>query len=349
LFADGKAGKSLLALDMALALATGRGILKQLPGKPMRVMYIDQEMTPNDHEERVSDLGYDTDVDDLSRLIYYQLQDFAPFDTQEGGEQLCRLVEKDKPDLIVIDTTARVVEGSENDADTYRTMYRFTLQPLKAMGKTVLRIDHSGKDQGKGQRGSSAKNDDVDIVWRLTADSHGVTLHLDRQRIPWVPQKVEMKRDGACHSMRNPWKISDAVADCIRDLDAVGAPLDISVRAAKTLLEESGYKGRGTDTRLDALGYRRRQAATRPDPPPDVPPNGEEHTPTRNGTEREEHQQEHPTVKRQKPGDDGVSAFLTGGRNTQGTPDRPRSSLPAPLLGGAGREAGHRRRREEPG
>jgi hypothetical protein len=84
LFAAGKAGKSLFALDMALALATGRGMLKQLPGEPVTVMYIDQEMTIRDLKERVPELGYDPDVDDLSRLVYYQLQGFGPLDTAKG-------------------------------------------------------------------------------------------------------------------------------------------------------------------------------------------------------------------------------------------------------------------------
>jgi hypothetical protein len=345
LFADGKAGKSLLALDMALALATGRGILNELPGKPRRVMYIDQEMTLDDLEDRVSDLGCDTDVDDLSHLIYYQLQDFAPLDTPEGGEQLCRLVERDEPDLVVFDTVARLVEGSENDADTYRNLYRFTLQPLKAMGKTVLRIDHGGKDTAKGQRGSSAKNDDVDLVWRLKTDIQtsdqrkrdkvSVTLSLERHRIPWVPPKVEMTRTNGHHTLRNPWTVSQAVTDCIRELDKVGAPLDISDRKAKKLLNKHGYLARGTRTRREALSYRKRSAATRPEPPPDVPPTREEHIPTQGGTKEEEHQQEHPSPERQKPGDDGASAFLTNKRNTQGTLSEPRSSLPAPPLGGA--------------
>jgi RecA-family ATPase len=153
LFASGKAGKSLLALDMALALATGRSILKQPAGDPMSVMYIDQEMTPNYLAERASNLGYDTDEDDLSHLHYYQLQGFAPFDTPEGGEQLLRLVEIDKPVFVIIDTTARVVAGPENDVDTYRNLYRETLQHLKAMDVTVLRIDHGGKKPPKGREG----------------------------------------------------------------------------------------------------------------------------------------------------------------------------------------------------
>jgi hypothetical protein len=55
------------------------------------------------------------------------------------------------------------------------------------MGITELRIDHAGKEATKGQRGSSAKNDDVDVVSQLKVDTHGVTLSVDRQRISWVP------------------------------------------------------------------------------------------------------------------------------------------------------------------
>ena len=32
----------------------------------------------------------------------------------------------------------------------------------------MVRLDHTGKDQTKGQRGGSAKYGDVDAVWKLT-------------------------------------------------------------------------------------------------------------------------------------------------------------------------------------
>ena len=38
---------------------------------------------------------------------------------------------------------------------------------LKEAGIALLRIDHAGKDLTRGQRGTSAKRDDVEVVWFL--------------------------------------------------------------------------------------------------------------------------------------------------------------------------------------
>jgi hypothetical protein len=70
--------------------------------------------------------------------------------------------------LVVLDTTTRMVQGRENDSDTFLQLYRCSLVPLKSRGITVLRLDHPGKDESRGQRGSSAKDGDCDTIWRLT-------------------------------------------------------------------------------------------------------------------------------------------------------------------------------------
>jgi hypothetical protein len=337
LYAAGKAGKSLLSLDMALALATGREILKRPAGPPEAVLYIDQEMTEDDLEERLDDLGYDPATDDLTNLIYYQLQAFEPFDTPEGAGQLIQLVEEHKPSLLVFDTVARLVEGAENDADTYRNMYRESLQHLKALGITVLRLDHAGKKVGKGQRGSSAKNDDVDVVWLLEANSNSSSVRLvnERQRISWAPPFVELRREHGRHSMQHPWATSPAVAECVRNLDSIGAPLDISVRGAKELLKANGHSGQGTDTRMEAISYRKRTESLKVDPPPDVPKTASEHSQIEGPSNGEEHKEEHSSKEPRNTDADGTIAFLNNERNATGTPPDARSSLPAPLPRGA--------------
>jgi hypothetical protein len=94
----------------------------------------------------------------------------------------------------VIDTTGRAIEGEENSADSYREFARTTGLALKRAGIACVRTDHAGKDGGKkhGQRGSSAKNDDVDIVYRLDKTDDGLTLERTHTRISWVPAKVEL-------------------------------------------------------------------------------------------------------------------------------------------------------------
>jgi hypothetical protein len=88
--------------------------------------------------------------------------------------------------LVIIDTFSRAVEGAENDADTVRNFYRWTAINLKAEHRSLLRIDHSGKDLKKGARGTSAKNDDVDLVWQMTRTGDNIKLNPTKKRHTWI-------------------------------------------------------------------------------------------------------------------------------------------------------------------
>lgn len=193
LWARHKTGKSLLTLEVAAALAVGRGCLSQAAGEPIDVVYLDMEMTEDDLRERLEDLGYGPD-DDLARLHYYLLPSLPALDTEAGGRALHAIADRHEAKAVVIDTMARVVAGDENDADTYRDFYRCTGMGLKARGISVLRLDHGGKDPTKGQRGSSSKGDDVDVVWQLRPLDSGLELKKDVSRMAWVPEKVVMQR-----------------------------------------------------------------------------------------------------------------------------------------------------------
>jgi len=92
-----------------------------------------------------------------------------------------------------IDTMSRAVHGEENSADTYRAFYNHTGIELKRRGITWCRLDHAGKEGDRGQRGSSAKGDDVDVVWRLKAQDNGVALKRELSRMAWVPETVSFK------------------------------------------------------------------------------------------------------------------------------------------------------------
>src|SRR5262245_19771490 len=185
-YASHKQGKSLFVLWCAAQIATTR--------QDVDVIYLDYEMTRNDIRERLEDMGYGPGSD-LTRLYYALLPSLPPLDTLEGMNALMELVRNvERPEahlFIVIDTTARAAQGDENSADTYRNFYRWTGTALKRHGITWVRLDHAGKDPTKGQRGSSSKGDDVDVVWRLQQADNGIVLHRDVARMSWVPETVK--------------------------------------------------------------------------------------------------------------------------------------------------------------
>ncbi len=258
IYAQAKLGKSLLVLDAVAAAATGRSVLGYPPRDPITVLYVDLEMTEADLRERLTDLGYGPD-DDLSRLLYYQLPPLPPLDGEFGGEILTSIAIEKQVDVVVIDTMARAVAGGESDADTMRAFYRFTGRILKSAGIALVRLDHQGKDETMGQRGSSAKADDVDIVLKLTRlDAKTLKLTRTHTRVPWVPAEttiLQLVEPTLCHLVS-----ADAVPagtnDCALALDELEVPLDATAATAMTSLRKAN-RGARKQVVLAALKYRR--------------------------------------------------------------------------------------------
>lgn len=80
IFAKAKQGKSLLALDIAASMATGRSILgvRNKLG-PRSVVYLDMEMSECDVQERLGAFGYGPEVD-LTELHYFLMHQLPPLD-----------------------------------------------------------------------------------------------------------------------------------------------------------------------------------------------------------------------------------------------------------------------------
>ena len=256
-YAVHKGGKSLLALYMVADMATAGG---------MSCVYLDYEMTAADVRERLRDMGYGPESD-LSHLHYALLPTLPTLDSEEGGLALAGIVDRiverepDRHVVVVIDTISRAVWGEENAADTWRLFYIHTGLRLKQRGTTWLRLDHGGKDAGKGQRGSSGKGDDVDVVWKLTPTENGVRLQRELSRMNWVPESVSLlKRDfPLCYLPANgDWP--EGTITLANVMDRLDLPLDASVRTAGTKLKEID-EGRRHDLVSTALKFRRERAA----------------------------------------------------------------------------------------
>jgi hypothetical protein len=258
-YAKAKTGKSLIALDGAAARATGRSVFGANPLPAVDVIYIDVEMGAEDLYERLEDLGYGPDSD-LSRLHYYQGSDLLPLDTDFGGQLLHEAVLRYNAALVVVDTMTSAVGGPENDSDTYRNFQRWTGRRLRAAGCALLRNDHSGKDPRQGQRGSSAKADDVDVVFMATRAGNLVTLKKTHGRIPWVATDLRFTIEDTpqLRHVLTPDALPEGAEEVAGLLDDIGVPVDVSFRAARDALKAASC-GRRNDLVAAAVKYRRRR------------------------------------------------------------------------------------------
>jgi AAA domain-containing protein/Toprim domain-containing protein len=259
IWAPRKHKKSLVTLVIVASLVTGQPLLgRPNPhGRALRVLYIDIENARDDIRQRLTDAGYGPG--DLANLIYLSFPSLPGLDSAVGGTHLLALVERHTPDLLVLDTTSRVVTGKENDADTFRALYRHALAPIKATGTAILRLDHAGKDVTLGQRGSSAKGDDLDTAWLIIM--HGdnrLTLQLDFQRTNHHPERIELVQH------RNPLRFTriDGAADrpevtaAIAQLDHLGVPMTAGRPAVTKILSAAGMRVR-TSVLSEAIKIRK--------------------------------------------------------------------------------------------
>ncbi|MFG1847799.1 AAA family ATPase [Micromonospora carbonacea] len=179
LVGEGKAGKSMFAMEMAWRDAAGLPFLGDKPRRPRRVMYVDHENGHRDIQSRFRSFGATPET--MGNLVYLSFPPHRPLDTEAGAAEFLADVERHKPDVVYLDTVSRVISGEENGSDAWLKLYRLVLMKLKARGISSVRLDHFGKDTERGARGNSAKTQDIDVTWELrVADKNAGILTLTR-------------------------------------------------------------------------------------------------------------------------------------------------------------------------
>jgi RecA-family ATPase len=265
LFSPPKVGKSLLMLELAVAIARGTEALGAQLDRPHRVLYIDFENDPRgDIRTRLQAMGHGPD--DLDNLVYLSYPRLAYLDTTAGALELLAICGEYDVEVVVIDTISRAVNGEENDNDTWLAFYRHTGLALKAAGIATIRLDHTGKDHTKGMRGGSAKYGDVDAVWAMTKVSDTTfQLECTAHRLP-IPEKTLLIDRQVYPQLRHTINTTgrDAADEAllpaiIHALDLADFPYDGNgggVRPARKLLTGRGWTTRQIDA---AVAKRRRR------------------------------------------------------------------------------------------
>jgi len=137
-----------------------------------------------------------------------------------------------RPDLIVIDTTARCLFGLDENSNRDMGFLRGALDTLrKKLRCTVVAIHHTGKD-GK-LRGGSSFPSDVDVIVRVEGheESRATALHLEkiknviRRTEPWCYEGKEVAGSLVFHEINHKaWKTLTGQDETLEPR-AVGAAL----------------------------------------------------------------------------------------------------------------------------
>jgi AAA domain len=180
-FAPRGQGKSLAAFIVAVQVIEAGG----------RVVYVDLENGARRQAGRLAAILADrpasTRLAIPERLRYYPQPRFAAL-TSESARAAWR-TQFAGADLVIVDSIARALAmlGLDEDrAADFTTFMVGHIDPIAAQGSAVLLLDNTGHEEKKRTRGSSAKLDLVEVVYKLTSTNispkqHG-TIKLERTR-----------------------------------------------------------------------------------------------------------------------------------------------------------------------
>ncbi len=178
-------GKSFLALDWALCVATGKAWQGRPVATPGPVLYVAAEGASG-LDGRVSawEYAWQHEADDLHVLP------FAVNLRHAGGVRELAAAAKDMgARLLIIDTLARSIVGSdENSAKDMGEAVDAADRLRRWTGATVLLVHHTGKDKAT-VRGSSALEAGVDTAYAVESD--GLLMSLKRTKRKDGPQVDE--------------------------------------------------------------------------------------------------------------------------------------------------------------
>lgn len=169
-------GKTFLALDWALSIATGKTEWgdKALPAEPKSVLYVLTEgFGWLDQRLEAWSLYHDTELPtDTLGLVRQNISIFPlrPEDMKEGGDiaRLLRTVDTMRPSLVIFDTYSRVTGGmDENSNSDVNKLLPILSQIMLDYGTSILFIHHSTKDSRQVVRGAGALEGAADVVMRM--------------------------------------------------------------------------------------------------------------------------------------------------------------------------------------
>lgn len=185
LFGESGSYKTFLALDMASCLAFGVPGQWQAPPVKNDVLFLAGEgpvaMAKTRWPAWMEWQGIEFRND--HRLM---IKDRVPLYTDSGAWEKVKsdIAELGaKPSLIVIDTLSRLLMGlDENSAKDATLVTQFMEDLARYYECFVLAIHHTGKDQNKGARGSSAFHSNVDVVISTKMRQGGTEFRVRKQK-----------------------------------------------------------------------------------------------------------------------------------------------------------------------
>jgi hypothetical protein len=181
LYGPPKAGKSFVAIDMMMCVASGSH-WQGHPVKQKKVLYIVGEGSsyypPRLEAWMETNKVYNSALDNIMLLTRS-----ASLKDPEQVQDVIEIMEEHSIGLVIIDTLARAMGGAEENSNSEMSLVVNAIDKIRLETKaTALVVHHSGKDESKGLRGASALLGAVDTSLSVKKTNGAVIVAAEDQR-----------------------------------------------------------------------------------------------------------------------------------------------------------------------
>ena len=239
LYGPSNAGKTFVALDIAMHIAAGkawRGL--RVNGGP--VLYIAAEGGAGIRNRLAA---IKRERPDMASAPFTLLPVGLDLHGQGDALAVCEIMPDEAPALVVIDTLARSLgAGDENTAKDAAMFVRNCDLIREVTGAHVMVIHHTGKDEDRGARGSSALRAAVDNEIQVTAEWEILSR---KQRDQKPPDPLHFKLRSVVLGMDEDGElVTSAVVDVAEPGKPTRKPLkgknEVAMQALHDALHEHG-------------------------------------------------------------------------------------------------------------
>lgn len=192
---DSGTGKSFLALYISICCSLGLPF-DTMAVQQCKVLYLDEENKRPAMKTRLKSLlkGKNLSAISLPKL-YFSISNDIIFD-KDGQKKLDNKIEEFKPNLIIIDSLVRFVDGNENDAKDMREVYSYLKKLITKHKCSFLILHHTikgGGDKKFALRGSGDLVAFADVVMMISGDKNlRITQAKNRHEKPIEPMNYRL-------------------------------------------------------------------------------------------------------------------------------------------------------------
>jgi len=161
-----KCGKSFLALDLAVSVASGTACLGRFhTARAARVLLYAAEDPLHVVRERLEGITAARAVDLRTLALYVITAPRLRLDESTHCQQLCETVEKITPALLVLDPFVRLHAIDENAAGEVAPLLAFLRQLQRKHHLAVALVHHARKDAGRSRPGQALRGSSEFHAW----------------------------------------------------------------------------------------------------------------------------------------------------------------------------------------